>query len=222
MPGFPLRPALFLSLACVALLPAVNLPAQEPAAPALMPMPAHLTPGEGQFLIDNNFTVAIEDYPDPRVLEGSRRFLASLSRQTGIPMAVAPAAGSASLTIHTAGPSEAVEQLREDESYHLIVSATKVELSAPNSLGILHGLQTFLQLVHTTPQGFVAPAVTIDDQPRFPWRGLMIDVGRHFMPVAVIERNIDGMEATKLNVMHWHVSDDQGFRVESKQAPLLQ
>jgi hexosaminidase len=137
-------------------------------------------------------------------------------------MAVAPAAGSASLTIHTAGPSEAVEQLREDESYHLIVSATKVELSAPNSLGILHGLQTFLQLVHTTPQGFVAPAVTIDDQPRFPWRGLMIDVGRHFMPVAVIERNIDGMEATKLNVMHWHVSDDQGFRVESKQAPLLQ
>jgi hexosaminidase len=64
--------------------------------------------------------------------------------------------------------------------------------------------------------------VTIDDQPRFPWRGLMIDAGRHFMPLAVIERNLDGMEAVKLNVMHWHLSDDQGFRVESKQFPLLQ
>jgi hexosaminidase len=64
--------------------------------------------------------------------------------------------------------------------------------------------------------------VTIDDQPRFPWRGLMIDVGRHFMPVPVIERNLDGMEAVKLNVFHWHLSENQGFRAESKKFPLLQ
>jgi hexosaminidase len=89
-------------------------------------------------------------------------------------------------------------------------------------LGILHGLQTFLQLVRVTPQGFSVPVVTIDDEPRFPWRGLMIDVGRHFMPVSVIERNLDGMEAVKLNVFHWHLSEDQGFRVESKEFPLLQ
>jgi len=222
MPAFPLRPALFLSLACAILLPAATSRAQEPTAPALMPMPAHLTQGEGQFLIDSSFTVSIEDYPNPRALEASRRLIASLSRQTGIPLAIAPASGNASFLIHTAAPSQAIEQLGEDESYHLTVSATKVELTAPNPLGILHGLQTFLQLVYITPQGFAAPAVTIDDQPRFPWRGLMIDVGRHFMPVAVIERNLDGMEATKLNVMHWHLSDDQGFRVESKQAPLLQ
>ncbi len=86
----------------------------------------------------------------------------------------------------------------------------------------MHGLQTFLQLVHITPQGFAAASVTIDDQPRFEWRGLMIDAGRHFMPVAMIERNLDGMEAVKLNVLHWHLSDDQGFRVESRQFPLLQ
>jgi len=66
------------------------------------------------------------------------------------------------------------------------------------------------------------PAVTIDDKPRFPWRGLMIDVGRHFIPIPVIERNLDAMEAVKLNVFHWHLSDDQGFRVESKVFPLLQ
>ncbi len=96
-----------------------------------------------------------------------------------------------------------------------------MELTAPNPLGVLHGLQTFLQLVRITPQGFAAPVVTIDDQPRFPWRGLMLDSGRHFMPLDVIEGNLDGMEAVKLNVFHWHISDDQGFRLESRTYPLL-
>src|SRR5262249_16772396 len=66
------------------------------------------------------------------------------------------------------------------------------------------------------------PAVTIEDRPRFPWRGLRIDVSRHFMPVDAIKRNLDGMEAVKLNVLHWHLSDDQGFRVEGKRFPKLQ
>ena len=115
-----------------------------------------------------------------------------------------------------------MQQLGEDESYHLEISTNHVLLSAPNPLGILHGLQTFLQLVRTTPQGFSVPVVTIDDQPRFPWRGLMIDVSRHFIPVPVLERDLDGMEAVKLNVFHWHLSDDQGFRAESTKFPLLQ
>jgi len=187
-----------------------------------MPLPAHVAQGEGQFLIDGSFAVALRDYGDPRVVEGSKRFIEALGRETGIPFAVGTPAGKANFLIHTVGPSEVVQQLGEDESYHLSVSTNNVELTAPNPLGILHGLQTFLQLVRITPQGFAAPAVSIDDRPRFPWRGLMIDVGRHFMPIPVIERNLDGMEATKLNVMHWHLSDDQGFRVESKQAPLLQ
>ena len=79
-----------------------------------------------------------------------------------------------------------------------------------------------MQLVRITPQGYAAPAVTIDDAPRFPWRGLMIDAGRHFQPIPVIERNLDGMEAVKLNVLHWHFSEDQGFPIESKVYPLLQ
>ena len=98
----------------------------------------------------------------------------------------------------------------------------EVHLEAANPLGVLHGLQTFLQLVRITPRGFAVPAMTIDDQPRFPWRGLMLDVGRHFMPLDVVYRTLDGMEAVKLNVFHWHLSEDQGFRVESKQFPLLQ
>ena len=78
------------------------------------------------------------------------------------------------------------------------------------------GTETFLQLVQAGPSGFVVPAVTIRDRPRFPWRGLLMDVCRHWMPVDVVKRNLDAMAAVKLNVLHWHLSEDQGFRVESK------
>jgi hexosaminidase len=145
----------------------------------------------------------------------------SIARETGI-LNFADSASQPLFIIKTAGPSAPVQQLGEDESYHLEVSPEKVALSAPNPLGILHGFQTFLQLVKTTPQGFVVDVVVIDDKPRFPWRGLMIDAGRHFTPLDVIRQSLDGMEAVKLNVFHWHLSEDQGFRIESKTFPLLQ
>lgn len=188
----------------------------------LMPMPAHVVMGEGQFAIDEGFGVALEGYSEPRLLLAEQRFLNHLELETGLPLAHGPQAGHANFVIKTGGPSDAVQQVGEDESYHLEVTSTQVRLSAPNPLGVLHGLQTFLQLVSITPQGFHVPVVTIDDQPRFPWRGLMMDVGRHFIPVSVIERNLDAMEFVKLNVFHWHLSEDQGFRVESKRFPLLQ
>jgi hexosaminidase len=187
-----------------------------------MPMPAHVVPGKGQLLIDGSFGMVLEGYKDPRLLSGKQRFLDSLSGETGIPLSEKAQGNPASFTIRTTGASDAVQELGEDESYNLEISTNHALLTAPNPLGVLHGLETFLQLVGITPQGFAVPAITIDDQPRFPWRGLMIDSGRHFMPVPVIERNLDGMEAVKLNVFHWHLSDDQGFRVESKLLPLLQ
>jgi hexosaminidase len=198
-----------------------TLSAQAPGALALMPMPSHITMGEGQFLIDGGFSVQFEGYSEPRLVAARKRFLDRLSRQTGIPFGANPQAAATTLTIKTDGPSDEVQRLGEDESYHLAISATRAQLTAKNPLGVLHGLQTFLQLVRITPQGFTAPAVTIDDQPRFQWRGLMIDSGRHFIPIDVIERNLDGMEAVKLNVFHWHLSENQGFRVESKAFPLL-
>ena len=140
-------------------------------------------------------------------------------------MVIATRAGDAdkaTLVIHADHASDPVQQLGEDESYSLEVTSSGAKLSAANPLGILHGLQTFLQLVDVTPDGFAAPAVSIQDSPRFPWRGLMIDCARHFIPLDVLKRNLDGMEAVKLNVFHWHLSDDQGFRVESKRFPKLQ
>ena len=187
----------------------------------LMPMPSQVTPGQGQFLIDVGFSAALQGFTDDRLVLARQRFIATLGRETGIPFSVEPSAAG-NFTIQAQAASKPLPTLGEDESYQLTVTPSSVKLTAPNSLGILHGLQTFLQLVHITPQGFAAPAVTIVDQPRFPWRGLMIDSGRHFQPLPVIERNLDGMEAVKLNVLHLHLSENQGFRVESKVFPLLQ
>ena len=119
-------------------------------------------------------------------------------------------------------PAKPVQKLGEDESYRLEVTTEKAVLSAPNPLGILRGLATFLQLVEPGATGFEVPALVIEDKPRFPWRGLHLDVSRHWMPLEVVKRNLDGMSAVKLNVFHWHLSDDQGFRIESKRFPKLQ
>jgi hexosaminidase len=195
--------------------------AQSTAPLPLMPLPAHVTQGEGQFLIDGSLSIGLEGSTDARLLSARQRFFATLSRETGILFSAATQASKPSFILKTAASGKPVQELGEDESYRLVITTNHVELTASNPAGGMHGLQTFLQLVRVTPQGFSVPVVAIDDQPRFPWRGLMIDSGRHFMPLSVIERNLDGMEAVKLNVFHWHLSEDQGFRVESKKSPLL-
>jgi hexosaminidase len=130
-------------------------------------------------------------------------------------------AAKVTLLATTDHDSKAVQELGEDESYTLEVTTSGARLHAATTLGTLRGLQTFLQLVAITANGFSVPAVSIEDHPRFPWRGLMIDSARHFIPLPAIRRNLDGMEAVKMNVFHWHLSDNQGFRVESRRFPKL-
>ncbi len=195
---------------------------QEPAQLHLMPWPASLKLGAGQLSINNSFSLAVHG-ADPRLRKAAVIFLNDLRRETGmlpLDFTVTDSA-EASLTIHSDRPSKEVQELGEDESYKLEVSAAGAKLEAPGTLGAMRGLQTFLQLVRITPQGFAAPVVSIQDTPRFPWRGLLIDPGRHFIPVDLIKRNLDGMAAVKLNVLHWHLSEYQGFRVESKRFPKL-
>lgn len=188
----------------------------------MMPLPAHETLGEGEFVVDGTFGVSLKGYTEPRLERERQRFLDTLSRETGIPLWREAAVNQPRFAIHTAGPSMLVQQLGEDESYRLVISASGVELTAANPLGVMHGLQTFLQLVRVTPKGFSVPAASIEDSPRFPWRGLLIDSGHRFVRLPVVKRNIDGMEAVKLNVFHWRFADDQGFHIESKKFPLLQ
>jgi hexosaminidase len=189
----------------------------------VMPLPATYELGSGHLVIDSSFSVSMSGHQETRLGLAVERFLRDLSRQTGMPLNTKMVdSSSPTLVIQCDHQSKEVQELGEDESYELEVTTLGARLTAPTPLGVLHGLQTFLQLVQTTPSGFAAPAVNIHDKPRFPWRGLMIDVSRHFMPVEVLKRNLDGMAAVKLNVFHWHLSDNQGFRVESKQFPKLQ
>jgi hexosaminidase len=195
-----------------------------PAQPNLMPWPANMAVTQGRLAIEQSFRVGLTGYQEPRLRAAAERFLAHLSRQTGIaiPISIVQDPRQATLEIHCDRAGEPVQKLGEDESYRLEVSEKHARLRAPNPLGVLRGLETFLQLVEPNAQNFAAPAVDIGDRPRFPWRGLHMDVSRHWMPVDVVKRNIAGMAAVKLNVFHWHLSDDQGFRVESKRYPKLQ
>jgi hexosaminidase len=124
--------------------------------------------GRGEFQIDGSFGIAFTGYIEPRLERARQRFLDTLSRETGIPLWRDAAVNQVHFTIHTSGPSLPIQQLGEDESYHLMISATSVQLSAANPLGVTHGRQTFLQLVRLTPRGFTVPALSIDDTgPRY-------------------------------------------------------
>jgi len=221
-----LRPLLLLTVVWGAAQPA------RAAAPPLMPLPVKVETASGRLAVDGTFSVAATGSTDPRLESALDRFAARISRQTGIPMLAArPAdAGRATLRVECAGvrgalgarPGAEYPSLGEDESYQLDVAPDGARLKAATVAGALHGLETFAQLVVPGAEGFHVPAIHIEDRPRFPWRGLMLDVSRHWMPLEVVERNLDAMAAVKLNVFHWHLSDDQGFRAESRRFPRLQ
>ena len=164
---------------------------------------------------------------DPRVQAAVRRTFGRLARQTGIPLQprLAPSGEPATLRIVVEQRDHrAPQHLGDDERYSLQAAGNAITLSADFPLGVLRGLETFLQLVQQNTDGapgFSVPNVMIRDEPRFEWRGLSLDVSRHFIPPDEVKRTVDGLAAVKLNVLHWHLSDDQGFRVESKKYPRL-
>ena len=191
----------------------------------LMPFPKEVTIKGGKFRIDRDFSIEVKGNPGLKVYHSARRFLIRLDNRTGeffkqqyITPDSTPAECNTIVEVEKPGKVK----LKEDESYSLIISENKVQIHASTDLGAIHSFQTLLQLLSIDTDGYYFPAVEINDSPRFPWRGLMIDVARHFMPVNVIKRNLDGMVAVKLNVLHLHLSDDQGFRVECKTFPKLQ
>jgi hexosaminidase len=196
-----------------------------PAAPMhnLMPVPASVNWTGGRVPLLPTFTVAVAGFSDARLRAAIDRAMRRLEGRTGYTLARTLAAGSAAATlvVDCRGPGNAIPSIDEDESYAIDASGTRIALRAPTVVGALRGLETVLQLVSGDRDGFFVPAVRIEDRPRFRWRGLLIDVGRHFEPVEVIKRELDGMAAVKLNVLHWHLSEDQGFRVESRRYPKL-
>jgi hexosaminidase len=183
----------------------------------LMPQPAQLSVNSGGLDISHGVGISLDKFHDDRLDNAVAWARERLQEQTGTLMQ----AGAASVVISADGPGQAVQGLDEDESYTLDITTQSAHLHAATDVGAMRGLETLLQLVQSDGNGFWLPMVSIQDAPRFKWRGLMIDCSRHFEPVGVIERTLDAMAAVKMNVFHWHLSDDQGFRIESKIYPKL-
>ncbi len=198
--------------------------AQEPMPEHnLMPTPASIVFHNERLPIDASFKVGIRGHSDARLQSAIARFVKRLEGRTVLSFTpgIAPDDQMTALIVHCEGPGKEVPAVDENESYRLDVTYRQAILSAPTVVGALRGLETVLQLVESDRNVFYLPGVQIQDQPRFPWRGLMIDVARHFEPMEVLKRNLDAMAAVKLNVFHWHLTEDQGFRVESKKYPKL-
>ena len=215
-----MRPTLLLA-ALAAFAPA--LAAQSPAANTLLPMPASVAMSGARLPLDAGLTVAITGFRDGRLERAIGRALARLEGRLTVPLTRKYSADrTARLVINVARAGYAVPSVEEDESYALEVSGEQAVLTAPTVVGAIRGLETLLQLQSADGRGYFLQGARIQDAPRFKWRGLLEDVGRHFEPVAQIKRTLDGMAMVKLNVFHWHLSEDQGFRVESKRFPRLQ
>src|SRR5688572_22063705 len=161
-----------------------------------MPWPARVFRREGSFSPARSLSVQVPP-------EIAASFLPRLQLRTGLEVV---AGGSSPRIVFSSD-----ERLGEEE-YRLDITPARAEIGAGSALGWLRGGETLLQLFSAAP----IPCLEIEDRPRFFWRGAMLDPARHFLPVATVRRFLESMAAVKLNVLHWHLTDDQGFRVESR------
>jgi hexosaminidase len=136
-----------------------------------------------------------------------------------------PSSVPASLTSLSVSVTRATEtdqiQYGTEETYSLTVTSAGATLTAPTVYGALRGLETFSQLIMTNGTAYHINQTTIDDTPRFGWRGLLIDTSRHYLPVNTIMETISAMAYNKMNVLHWHIVDGQSFPYQSSVYPLL-
>ncbi len=190
----------------------------------LMPLPSSIEFGEGYLEIDKDFSIGVIGNKSDRLLKYADNILRRIDQQTGIffnqPYLTKesnPAKARLEIDVIREGKLE----INENESYSLSISKTEVLINAETDLGAIHALETLYQLVEVKGGKYVLPVVSITDEPRFTWRGIMFDVARHFIPVGDLKRNLDLMSSVKMNVFHWHLVDDQGFRIQIDSHPEL-
>ena len=211
----------------VALLFVCNAFSQNISTLNLMPVPKKVEIKEGDLMLNKDFSVAIHaSSTDTILLKAVNRFVQTLNRKTALyfvnkEVSFNDKSDTSALQIFV--NKKASPTPGSDESYTLSIDGQKMELKAPTTIGAMHGLQTIIQLLSKNFDGrFYFPSVSIEDAPRFAWRGLIIDVARHFIPLDVIKRNIEAMEVVKINILHLHLSDNEGFRLASKILQQLQ
>jgi hexosaminidase len=190
----------------------------------LMPLPGVIKPTEERCRITKSFNIGITGNPGERVYKEATRALRRLDNRMGFffKQGILTAKDNnraADVLIEVKRP--AVLKLYEDESYQLYSGTKQVRIVANTDLGAIRGLETLHQLLSVDTNGYYFPGVEISDSPRFSWRGLLLDITLHWMPMDVVKRTLDCMASVKMNVLHLHLTEDQMFGIESKVYPRL-
>lgn len=209
---------LLLALACVCV---ALVQAASPLS--LIPLPASVQQGSGQFTFPAKVQLCVPSYTGDSVKAVAKRWASNFTKSTGIKVSVGKKANAAIQLRLNSGLAP--------EAYDLQVTTSSVVIEAARPAGFFYALQTLNQLLPsravmagvkaTDVQAWTLPVVTIKDHPRFEWRGFMLDEGRHFYGKEEIKKLLDVMAAYKLNRFHWHLTEDQGWRIEIKKYPRL-
>jgi hexosaminidase len=190
----------------------------------LMPVPASVTTNGEKYRITKSFSISVAGNPGDRVYKEATRALRRLDNRMGFffkqgIITRKDSSETADLLILVDRPADL--KLYEDESYQLFSDSGQIKIAANTDLGAIRGLETLQQMVSVDENGYFFPGVVIIDEPRFPWRGLLLDVTLHWMPMDVVKRTLDCMASVKMNVLHLHLTEDQMFGIESKVYPRL-
>jgi hexosaminidase len=190
----------------------------------LIPQPASIIPGQGYLELPYYLTIITPKNPDiKRIADNLAATLSNTANDVKVKVGAATAGKAIMLSLTT-------DKTIPREGYRLKVSANGITITAPDPAGIFYGVQTLLQLLpkyveeHAVRKSVIdwfVPIVTIEDHPRFGWRGLMLDVSRHFFTVAQVKEYIDQMVKYKFNMLHLHLTDDQGWRIQINSLPKL-
>jgi hexosaminidase len=225
-----IRPRLLIvcSLALACALPlSPRLPAGE-KPPSVIPRPAKIEAAPGSFGIDGTTRIVLDNGAE--ALAGCAEFLANQLRlSTAFPLPVVADTGNADLRHVILLSLDAGIPAANAEGYVLSVTPDAVRIAAQSPAGVFYGMQTLLQLLppefdYASPIAGVPweiPCLAIEDAPRFSWRGMHLDTGRHFAPVRFVKKYIDLISRYKFNTFHWHLTEDQGWRIEIRKYPAL-
>lgn len=209
-------------LAVVAVLLGMAMQAQMKSDLNLVPIPEKMKSNPGQFVINSNTAIVLSS-DNQEMQNAVAIFNNLLNRAAGykLPVTLAPASSNAIVC-------KINSSLSAEEGYKLSVQKNLIILEAKTPKGIFYGMQTLRQLLpfqierpYLSNTAWTIPCVEIEDEPRFAYRGLMLDVCRHFMPKEFVFKFIDMLAYHKMNIFHWHLTDDQGWRIEIKQYPRL-
>lgn len=188
-----------------------NTFAQQANEVNIVPKPTLAEKGVGQFVIDQRTSIVAKESDAQKVAAIFNYFL---KKQYGFTLKINNAAAGSAIVLNTSSAK------LPNESYQLKVTNKGVNIQGSRA-GVFYGVQSLLQLIQQKGSQLVVPVVNINDEPNFAYRGLMLDVGRHFFDANEIKKILDVMASLKLNTLHWHLTDDQGWRLEIKKYPKL-